>query len=68
VRARFLAGLGVPADCVCVRCVYVWAVQEVASVVADTKAAQETRALATFLRTLQADVGKATYGLRVRSR
>jgi hypothetical protein len=35
-------------------------------VVADTKAAQETRALSLLFKTLQADVGKATYGLHVR--
>ncbi len=32
---------------------------------ADTKAARETRALNAFFKTLQADVGKATYGLQV---
>jgi hypothetical protein len=39
--------------------------QEVAARVADTKAARETRALNAFFKTLQADVGKATYGLQV---
>jgi hypothetical protein len=39
---------------------------EVASQVADTKAAKETKVMSTFFKLLQSDSGKATYGLRVR--